>query len=247
MFRLLSSTALALVLAGGMANAQNETSGPAMNEPAPPAFGATAGSSQIIWEKTAGEWLTDDLIGATVVNSSEDSLGEIQQLLVAVQSEDDAGSMKGDAPAYTEEPASMDSADAANKQSAHNFAPEEPLPADEDVAADNGVFSDAIREDETAMAEPLPSEGESVMAPSEPETAALDVTHIVLGVGGFLGIGEKLVAVEADRFEFYKSENGEQKIVLDTTTEELKSLPDFVAPDDGLLGESDEDLPGEQN
>lgn len=51
---------------------------------------------------------------------------------------------------------------------------------------------------------------------------------IVIGVGGFLGIGEKSVAVSLDTVVETTDPDGNVKLVLDTTREELDAAPAFV-------------------
>lgn len=49
---------------------------------------------------------------------------------------------------------------------------------------------------------------------------------IVVGVGGFLGIGQKSVAVEYNALE-WAERDGDRYLVLQTTREQLEALPDF--------------------
>ncbi|MEP2923985.1 MAG: PRC-barrel domain-containing protein [Bauldia litoralis] len=53
------------------------------------------------------------------------------------------------------------------------------------------------------------------------------IAAVVIGVGGFLGIGEKDVAVPFDRLTWRTDEDGESWPVLATTQEELESAPAF--------------------
>lgn len=54
------------------------------------------------------------------------------------------------------------------------------------------------------------------------------VRGLVIGVGGFLGIGEKSVAVSFDAVDVQQNpETEEREIVLDTTAEELEAAPEF--------------------
>lgn len=53
------------------------------------------------------------------------------------------------------------------------------------------------------------------------------VQQVVLGVGGFLGVGEKDVAVNWSQLKV--SNNGE-KVVMDTTKDNLKALPAYNWP-----------------
>ena len=55
------------------------------------------------------------------------------------------------------------------------------------------------------------------------------IAGIVLGVGGFLGIGEKSVAISIDAVEVSTDADGFVKFVLDATAEELESAPAFVS------------------
>jgi sporulation protein YlmC with PRC-barrel domain len=51
---------------------------------------------------------------------------------------------------------------------------------------------------------------------------------IVIGVGGFLGIGEKNVGVPFDSIERYADENGNVVLILNASAEELEAAPRFV-------------------
>jgi sporulation protein YlmC with PRC-barrel domain len=54
------------------------------------------------------------------------------------------------------------------------------------------------------------------------------VQAVVIGVGGFLGIGEKSVAVAFDRIQRSTDESGKAKFVLTASKEELDQAPPFV-------------------
>ncbi len=58
------------------------------------------------------------------------------------------------------------------------------------------------------------------------------ITGVVIGVGGFLGIGQKEVAVEFDQIEIRQQEGGELRFVLDATREQLEASPEFQTRDD---------------
>ena len=53
------------------------------------------------------------------------------------------------------------------------------------------------------------------------------ITGVVIGVGGFLGIGEKRVAMEYDRIQVAQDELGELTFMLDATQEMLENAPAF--------------------
>lgn len=58
------------------------------------------------------------------------------------------------------------------------------------------------------------------------------VTGVVIGVGGWLGIGQKDVAIEMDRIEITQDEDGDLAFQLDATREELEAAPEFQTRDD---------------
>jgi hypothetical protein len=49
---------------------------------------------------------------------------------------------------------------------------------------------------------------------------------VVIGVGGFLGIGEKNVAIEFPKLSWMEG-NGDRWLVTDASKEQLEALPDF--------------------
>ena len=53
------------------------------------------------------------------------------------------------------------------------------------------------------------------------------ITGVVLGVGGFLGIGERKVAVSFDQIEIREGEAGDITFVLSATREQLEAAPEF--------------------
>jgi sporulation protein YlmC with PRC-barrel domain len=55
---------------------------------------------------------------------------------------------------------------------------------------------------------------------------------VIIGVGGFLGIGEKNVAVSYGELEWVVAQDNTDRLVLATTREALEAAPDFVAEDD---------------
>jgi len=54
--------------------------------------------------------------------------------------------------------------------------------------------------------------------------------HVVVDVGGFLGIGAKPVAIPMDQLEFMRDESRDVHAVTKWTKEELKSLPEHIDP-----------------
>jgi sporulation protein YlmC with PRC-barrel domain len=58
------------------------------------------------------------------------------------------------------------------------------------------------------------------------------ITAVVIGVGGFLGIGEKAVAVDFQSLEFTLAADNTERWVLPTTADALTAAPDFVWEED---------------
>lgn len=53
------------------------------------------------------------------------------------------------------------------------------------------------------------------------------VKFVVVGVGGFVGIAEKNIAVELADAQLRKQENGSNVVMIDTTKEALMAAPEF--------------------
>lgn len=58
------------------------------------------------------------------------------------------------------------------------------------------------------------------------------IEGVVVGVGGFLGLGEHNVALKMDKFSFRPSESGRILVVLNATREELEKAPAFKSKAD---------------
>lgn len=58
------------------------------------------------------------------------------------------------------------------------------------------------------------------------------IEGVVVGVGGFLGLGEHNVALKMDKFQFRPSENGRVMVVLTSSKEELQATPAFKSKAD---------------
>jgi hypothetical protein len=59
-----------------------------------------------------------------------------------------------------------------------------------------------------------------------------NVAAVVLGVGGFLGVGEKQVAVDYTALQWTIAADNTERFVLQTTKDELTNAPDFKTVDD---------------
>lgn len=63
-------------------------------------------------------------------------------------------------------------------------------------------------------------------------TKAGEVQGVVIGVGGFLGVGEKNIAIEMSRLQIAQDENNTLNFTLDATSEELGNAPEFMTTED---------------
>jgi hypothetical protein len=59
-----------------------------------------------------------------------------------------------------------------------------------------------------------------------------EVAAVVLGVGGFLGLGEKQVAVDFAALQYVVATDSTKRFVLETTVENLTAAPDFQVVED---------------
>jgi sporulation protein YlmC with PRC-barrel domain len=58
------------------------------------------------------------------------------------------------------------------------------------------------------------------------------IEGVVVGVGGFLGLGEHNVALKMDKFQFRPSESGRVMVILTASKEELQATPAFKSKAD---------------
>lgn len=56
------------------------------------------------------------------------------------------------------------------------------------------------------------------------------VTAVIIGVGGFLGIGEKEVSMTPDQVKRMVHTDGETYFTINSTKEQLQAAPDYVRP-----------------
>lgn len=69
-------------------------------------------------------------------------------------------------------------------------------------------------------------------------TSGQGISAVVISVGGFLGIGEKDVAVDFSQLAWLTRDDGSRRWVLDTTAERLSQAPAFIwAESEAVTGE----------
>jgi sporulation protein YlmC with PRC-barrel domain len=84
--------------------------------------------------------------------------------------------------------------------------------------------------------------GQTVYAPDKAKIGSISdlilskdaktVEGFVIGVGGFLGIGEKSVALKMDRLKMTTGPNGAMELAMDVKKEELTNAPTFKSKKD---------------
>jgi sporulation protein YlmC with PRC-barrel domain len=125
-----------------------------------------------------------------------------------------------DAPAMTaEEPAAEDEAEVAEEEATPpadmQFLTEQE--AEQFLAADEVIGEQVVN----AADEEVGEIADLVMDPEQ------KLVGVVLSVGGFLGIGEKWVAVPVEQIQFPSKEQP-ARLLAEVTKEQLENAPDFV-------------------
>jgi len=92
-----------------------------------------------------------------------------------------------------------------------------------------------VQEANTLLAKDLV--GQTVHAPDKSKIGSISdliltkdgksVEGFLIGVGGFLGIGEKTVALKMDRLKMTAGANGAMELAMDMTKDELRNTPTF--------------------
>ena len=84
--------------------------------------------------------------------------------------------------------------------------------------------------------------GQTVYAPDKAKIGSISdlilskdaksVEGFVIGVGGFLGIGEKSVALKLDKLKMTAAADGTMELAMDMTKDELRNTPSFKSKRD---------------
>jgi hypothetical protein len=84
--------------------------------------------------------------------------------------------------------------------------------------------------------------GQTVYAPDKAKIGSISdlilskdaksVEGFVIGVGGFLGIGEKSVALKLDKLKMATAADGTMELAMDMTKDELRNTPSFKSKRD---------------
>jgi hypothetical protein len=80
-------------------------------------------------------------------------------------------------------------------------------------------------------------DGATIYGPGDEKVGSISQVHgsgptsvVVVGVGGFLGIGSKLVGLPLSQLEFMRDEDGGVHAVTTWTKDELKNMPEHINP-----------------
>lgn len=79
--------------------------------------------------------------------------------------------------------------------------------------------------------------GQTVYAPDKAKIGSISdlilskdaksVEGFVIGVGGFLGLGEKIIALKLDKLKISTTADGTMELAMDMTKDELRNTPSF--------------------
>lgn len=211
MRKLLATSAVAAALAGLPAHAQTEGEG------APDATATQADARLTVTppEGFAEEKVvlsTDNLESATVHDADGDEIGQIHGLVFANGS------------------AAVDGAGDHSAGARPDDGPAEPQGAAGDVTDPAGQIDEVTTQAGAAQG--------TVGDPGAVDQVALEgarITHAIVDVGGFLGLGQHRVAVPVAELVAFTNED-ELRIHLPWTREQLEALPEFDEDDPAATG-----------
>lgn len=236
MRKIMLTTALATILAAGPLMAQ-ESGMPA--DFAPPEGFSQAGFETLTFE---------DLRGATLYDAAGETVGEVSDFVLQT-----TGALNGTGTADGAMTGEAATADA-------NVAAEGTVAEETAEAVNEGA--EAVAEGAEAMAEGAENAAEAVVDGTVADGTATDATtdmanapamdfatatgsitgmasHVILDIGGFLGIGQHTVAVPIDALQIFRGESASDvRVYLPWTQEQLEALPEYVAGDYSTLGTS---------
>lgn len=130
-------------------------------------------------------------------------------------------------PTMPATPQSSDQMTPANPSAAQNAAPAEQQPKFAEMQQQDQVLASKLigADVKDANGDSLGSVSDLVLANDG------QVQSIIIGVGGFLGIGTKNVAVAYDEVQTTTAADGSIQLALNVTKDELDSAPDFKTLD----------------
>lgn len=224
MQRLILSTALcaALALPGTAGFAQTTTSSDPMTITAPEGF-----------ERQDMVLTADNLLNARIYDATGNSVGEIDDLVLAA-----TGSPMADSTTVTATPTAPMTTETAPGTDNNAAADSTTAPSDGTATNDTAAAgTDTTGTNDTgATVSTAPATTGSNTTAIDGGTTTGEISHAIVDVGGFLGMGEHRVALPVADLEIYKSGN-ETRVYLPWTEEQLRALPAYVAGDLSTLGQ----------
>lgn len=190
---------------------------------------------------------SENLEGATVYDANGDDIGEVHGLVFANGT---TSLMEGDAAATAPDAMTPDASkatDAADTTAttgadstavttttdpASNDAASTTVTATDDAATDSAASTTATDDaatDSAASTDTAAAPAPATTAAVSGDTATADaaaISHAIIDVGGFLGMGEHSVAVPIDDLVIYQKDD-DIRIYLPWTREQLEALPEF--------------------
>ena len=224
--------------------------------PAEGAADAEAPADEMQTDGEAGEAATDEGADVTVIEGGEEAPAEDAEADVVVESEPAEETVITTDPAAEEAaPAEGEAVVVEEVEPAEDGAlvvddaqPVEGEAVEGDAVA---VEGDAVAVEEAEPVEPVEGQifeqsADQVLGSTLLDATAVSpegetigdvtdmvvsndgqITGVVIGVGGFLGIGEREVAVSFDQIEIREGEAGDITFVLSATREQLEAAPEF--------------------
>jgi hypothetical protein len=121
-------------------------------------------------------------------------------------------------------------------------APGKPAPTTQQAAPKAPVSGQIVAQDAATILASRDFIGQTVYAPDKAKIGSISdlliskdgksVQGFVIGVGGFLGIGEKSVALQMDKLKIAQNPDGSVMLTMDVTKDELKNAPEFKSKRD---------------
>jgi predicted outer membrane protein/sporulation protein YlmC with PRC-barrel domain len=148
-------------------------------------------------------------------------------------SEEPAADMSAEQPATTEEQTATTEQPAAEEEQPAT-AEQETATAEQPATGEEAVTEQPIETAQGLTAEELI--GTAVYGSDDQSLGEINdvvfeqggqIEAVVIDVGGFLGIGEKPVAIEFDALNVQKNENGDVNLVVNATQEQLEAAPTY--------------------
>ncbi len=161
----------------------------------------------------------DNLLNASIYDATGNSVGEIDDLVLA-----STGAPATDNTTVTATPSEPMTTETAPDTAETG-----------DGAATDDTATDSTATDNTgATVTTAPAATGTGTAEADAATTG-EISHAIVDVGGFLGMGEHRVALPVTDLEIYKNGN-EIRVYLPWTEDQLRTLPAYVAGDLSTLG-----------